>query len=385
MFVTGIYVVSAYHNGPGHSSSPRLRPTQAFHLLPGGPSLGPATAYQLTGPLGVALDSVGNSYFTDANEVLRVDHTTQKISVVAGTARLAARGRIYWGDGGPAIKAGLFAPFGVAIAHNGDLYIAEGDNRVRRVSASTGIITTVAGDGLAGSAGDAGPATQAELDFRGGGFGSSSISLAPNGDLYIADGGSLRLRRVSATTGIITTVAGTGRRGPSGDGGPAIHAELDAPAGVTVDDHGNFFVASWTSIREISSETGVIRTVYGPLRGVVPTTAQPAYGLAFGPKGLLYFSTLYGREILSLNPATHDFSVVAGTGTETVQEPGAKAGDGGPASEATFGLAAGLAIDASGNIYVADFFNNSVRKIDSTTGVIGNVAGQIPQSPAHCC
>ena len=392
VLATGLYAaVYSEHSGSGQRFPGRPHPSEAFHLLPGGPSLGPATAYQLTGPLAVALDPVGDLYFTDGNQVFRVDHLTHDISVVAGRGtRVDRSGKTFWGDGGPALQAGLDAPFDIAIARDGDLFIADGDfaggnDRVRRVSAATGIITTVAGNGRIGSAGDGGPATRAELNLSGAGFGSSSIALAPNGDLYIADGGSNRIRKVSAATGIITTVAGNGVRGSSGDGASATRAELDHPAGITFDSHGDLFVASGTRIREISAATGVIRTVYGPVHGSSLIAGQPAYDLAFSPSGTLYFSTLYGRAIKALNLATHHVAAVSGTGQQTIQQRGAAAGDGGPARQATFGLAAGLTVNSQGDIYIADFFNNSVRRIDASSGIISNVAGQIPQSPAHCC
>jgi DNA-binding beta-propeller fold protein YncE len=117
---------------------------------------------------------------------------------------------------------------------------------------------------------------------------------------------------------------------------------------------------------------------------VVPSGLGP-YDLANGPGGVLYASTLWGARVLSVNLATGAVSVVAGTGRQTFNRRGEYAGDGGPADSATFLMAAGIAIDAEGSIYVADFGNNSIRMISSTTGVINAVAGHIPQSPAHCC
>ena len=329
----------------------------------------------------MALDRQDNLYLTDANQVLRVNHATKQISVVAGTnSTSTSRNYSFSGDGGPATTASLAAPSDIAVAPNGNLYILDFSNdRVREVSATTGIISTVAGDGTRGFSGDGGPAKRARLDLDYENF-SSSFALDANGDLYIADGGNNRVRRVSATTGIITTVAGNGRQGNTGDGGPATRAELSLPSGIALDGFGNLFVTSGKEIRKVSASAGVITRVWGPQSGNLPLV-----GLASGRQGTLFFTSGYGRQLWSLNLTTHRLQVVAGTGTQTIQKPGATGGDGGPATRATFGLAVGLAVDSSGNLYMADFFNNSVRRVSAATGLITNVVGQIPQSPAHCC
>ena len=326
----------------------------------------------------MALDRHDNLYLTDANAVLRVDHATRQISVVAGTNAISTRNS-FAGDGGPATMARLAGPSDVVVAPNGSVFILDfWNDRVREVSATTGIISTVAGDGTCGFSGDGGPAIRARLYLDYVNF-SSSIALDAHGDLYIADGANNRVRRVSAATGIITTVAGDGHKGNTGDGGPATRAELSLPSGIALDGVGNLFVASGKEIREVSVSTGVITTALEPQSGAWPVD------LASGPGGRLFFSTGYGRQVRSLNLATRDLRLIAGTGTQTAQEPGATAGDGGPATVATLGFAAGLAVDSHGDLYVADLFNNSVRRIDSRTGVVTNVVGQIPQSPAHCC
>ena len=340
--------------------------------------LGLATSYHLTGPIGIALDATGDLYLTDADQVLRVDHATGEIGVVAGRGQ-ATYHHTFGGDGALATRAQLLAPSDVTVSANGDVYVLDGNDRIRKVSAATGIITTVAGKGRVGFTGDGGPAARAELDLNRTSFGSA-IAVAPNGDLYIADGGNNRIRKVSAATGIITTVAGNGHAGARGDGGQATRAELNEQAGIAFDSHADLFVAAGRRIREIKSSTGVISTVFGPV-----SYGNSANDLALGPEGVLYFSDLYGRQVLSLRPGTKRVSVVAGTGMQTIQAPGATAGDGGPATEASFGLTAGVTVDANGNLYIADFFNNSVRFIDHATGVISTIAGQIPQSPAHCC
>ena len=366
------YALSAKHAGPGPVTT---GPGPSETVPPSSPPttlLGPATEYQLTGPSGVAVDSADDIFLTDADEVLRVDRATGQIGVVAGSAVVTCC-YSFSGDGGLATHAQLANPSDVALAPNGDLYVLDSGPRIRKISAATGIITTVAGNGQPGSSGDGGRATRARLD-------ASSIAVAPNGDLYIADGGNNKVRRVSGATGIITTVAGDGRTGSAGDGGPALRAELDRTGGVALDSRGNVFVATGARIREISTSTGVIRTVFGPVPNV--NAGRPT-GLALGRGGILYFTD--GGKVLSLDTRTRHLAVIAGTGARTVQEAGATAGDGGPATRATFGLPVGVTVDAEGNVYVADFFNNSIRFIDHATGVIRTVVGQIPQTPAHCC
>ncbi len=355
-----------------------------------GPSLGLATSYQLTGPMGVAVDRGGDLYFTDGNRVLEVDRATQQLEVVAGTGAVG-----FSGDGGPGPQATLSDPSGVAVAPNGDVYFEDG-NRVRKVSAADGVISTVAGDGRTGSSGNGGPALKASLDFAspGSGFGGLSdvIALGPGGELYLAETANNEVQKVSLATGVITRAAG-----------PGIHcAPLDricqtashpcAPVGVAVDGSSNIFVATACgSIRESVAATGATSTIFSvhqdPVLAGTGGEHDPT-GLAVGNDKTLFVTEAYGRRLLELNLVSGRVVLVAGTGVETLPEPGQTAGDGGSASNATFGLALGAAVDGQGNVYVADFFNDAIRMIDRRTGVISTVAGQIPTSPAqqgHCC
>jgi sugar lactone lactonase YvrE len=355
-----------------------------------GPSLGLATSYQLTGPFGVAVDRGGNIYFTDANRVLEVDRATQQLEVVAGTGAAG-----FSGDGGPGPQARLFLPSGVAIAPNGDVYFEDG-NRVRKVSATDGVISTVAGDGRTGSSGNGGPAVRASLDFGSAGSGlgglSDSIAIGPNGDLYVAETGNNEVQKVSLATGIITTAAGPGIHCGPLDGICQAAPHPCAPVGVAVDSSSNIFVATACgSIRERVAATGVTSTIFSTHRAPALAGRGGEYdptGLAVGNDKTLFVTDGYGRRLLELNLASGRVVLVAGTGVETFPEPGQTAGDGGPASVATFGLALGAAVDPQGNVYVADFFNDAIRMIDGHTGVISTVAGQIPMSVAqqgHCC
>ena len=166
------------------------------------------------------------------------------------------------GDGGPATSAELSYPSGVAVDTAGNIYIADStNNRIRKVAASTGDISTVAGNGTAGYSGDGGAATSAEL--------SNPIGVVVDaaGNIYIADEVNNRIREVTASTGIITTVAGDGTRGYSGDGGAATSAELYYPFGVSVDAAGNIYIADYGNarVRKVTASTGIITTVAGCL------------------------------------------------------------------------------------------------------------------------
>ena len=185
---------------------------------------GHATGAELHSPAGIAVDATGNLYIAyTGNHVIRKVDTSGVITTIAGNG---AEG--YSGDNGAATSATLHAPASVAVDGAGNLYIADsGNNRIREVNTS-GIITTIAGDGTAGYSGDSGAATNAELNYP------SGIAIDGTGNLYIADAGNNRVREVSAT-GIITTVAGDGTAGFSGDNGAAASAELNNPAGVTID------------------------------------------------------------------------------------------------------------------------------------------------------
>ncbi len=192
-----------------------------------------ALSCSLSYPTDVAIDASGNLYIADKNNqrVRKVDHTTGIVSTVAGTGVAGGSG-----DGGPATSAQLNQPSGLAIDNQGNLYIAEqGGNRVRKVSTS-GIISTVAGTGTYGYSGDGYAATVAKLAIP------YAVAVDGSGNLYIADTGNNRIRKVD-TAGIITTIAGNGSSGYSGDGGPSTAAALNKPMGVAVDASGNVVIS----------------------------------------------------------------------------------------------------------------------------------------------
>jgi sugar lactone lactonase YvrE len=301
---------------------------------------GPATGAELSAVTGAATDSAGNLYIADwsNHRIRKVNASTGVITTVAGNGTLG-----YSGDGGQATAAELCLPNGVALDSVGNLYIADWyNNRIRKVTVSTGIITTVAGIGPTniggGYSGDGGLATSAELDLP------TNLTFDSAGNLYIADSNNHRIRKVNASTGVIATVAGNGTPGYSGDGGPATSAELNYPSDMTFDSAGNLYIADAQNerIREVNASTGVITTVAGN------GTSNP------GPNGL---------------------------------PVGGYAGDGGSATSAELSIPYGVALDGAGNLYIADEQNYRIRKVSVTTTAlsfastaVGATSSDSPQS-----
>ena len=314
---------------------------------------GPAVEVALVYAYGLAVDGVGNLYFSDGTRIRRVD-STGIITTVAGTGE-----RGYSGDGGPAVEALLIAS-GVAVDRAGNLYIADTYNsRIRRVD-STGTITTVVGSGEFGYSGDGGPAVEAALGYVRG------VAVDGAGNLYIADANNSRIRRVDLT-GIITTVAGSGEFGYSGDGGPAVEAALGL-AGylgeVAVDGAGNLYIADTYNarIRRVDS-TGTITTVVGSGEfgdsgdggpAVEATLGDVSGGLAVDGAGNLYIADNNNHRIRKVD-STGTITTIAGSGEYGYS------GDGGPAVEAALADPKSVAVDGAGNLYFADGFR--VRKL----------------------
>ena len=216
----------------------------------------PAVNARVGFPLGVAVDANGNLFINSGDLIRRVDAVTGIITTVAGGGSPADG----LGDGGPATSAELKSPCGVAVDSAGNIFIAEDErDTIRRVDAVTGIITTVAGNGTFGFGGDGGLATSASFRFP------VAATVDSAGNLFIADQSNHRIRRVDAVTGIITTVAGNGVGTFAGDGGPATSASLAFPAGVALDSAGNIFIPDSNNnlIRRVDAVTGIITTVAG--------------------------------------------------------------------------------------------------------------------------
>jgi hypothetical protein len=273
------------------------------------------------------------------------------ITTVAGDGKQG-----FSGDGGPATSAMIFNAHGIAVDSSGNLYIADTDNwRIRKVSTS-GIISTVAGKGTEGFSGDGGAATSAELYPWG-------VALDPSGNLYIADGRNYRVRKVS-TSGIISTVAGNGTRGFSGDGGPATSAELGSPSGVAVDSPGNIYIDDEGNdrIRKVDI-SGIITTVAGGgsnglAEGGPATSAEISdpVALAVDSGGNFYFADVNNGRIRKVSTAGI-ITTVAGNGDYGYN------GDNIPALSAKLSTLWGVAVDSAGDVYFADEQNQRIRKV----------------------
>jgi sugar lactone lactonase YvrE len=320
---------------------------------------GPATSAGLSNPYDVAVDASGDMYIADTSNcrIRMVTKSTGIITTVAGDGSIW-----YRGDGGPATSAGLGYPRGVAVDASGNIYIADTSNYcIRLVTRSTGIITTVAGDGTAGYRGDGGPATSASL------YDPWDIAVGASGDMYIADFYNNRIRMVTRSTGIITTVAGDGTIGYKGDGGPATSAGLYYPYGVAVDASGNIYIADNHNhrIRLVTKSTGIITTVAGNgtagYRGDGgPATSAGLYypqGIAVDASGNIYIPDYYANRIRLVTRSTGIITAVAGDGAFGYK------GDGGQATSASLTTPSSIAVDASGNMYIADTGNNRIRLV----------------------
>ena len=340
----------------------------------GGSSLGDggaATAARLNGPQGVALDGSGNLYIADTlNQRIRKVDSSGNISTVAGTGTAG-----FSGDGAAATAAQLSNPQGVAVDGSGNLYIGDRDNqRIRKVD-SAGNISTVAGTGTRGFSGDGAAATAARLSWP------SGVAVDGSGNLYITDRLNHRIRKVDSA-GNISTVAGTGRQGFSGDGAAATAAQLSNPEDVTLDGSGNLYIADfWNQrIRKVDS-AGNISTVAGGAvgDGGAAVAARLIYPRDVAPDGSgnLYIADNSNHRIRKVD-SSGNITTVAGNGTSGFS------GDGAAAGAARLNYPSGVALDGSGNLYIADQWNSRIRKIATvpgfsagilSSGVITTVAG----------
>ena len=338
---------------------------------------GPATSAQLHGPGGVFVDGFGNIFIADIiNQRIReVVAATGNIQTVAGNGTSCTSIPCPPnGDGGPATSAQLSNPYGVAVDRSGNIFIADlGGQRIREVVVATGNIQTIAGNGTSGYSGDGGPAINAQLNEP------FDVAVDGSGNVFIADFGNQRIREVAASTGTIQTVAGNGTHGFSGDGGPATSASLGYPSGLSVDSSGNIFMADRDNnrVRKVIATTGIIQTVAGNGDASYGGDGGPATSGALNlPTGVFVDS---GANIFIADFVNNRVrEVAAATGNiQTVAGNGTVffGGDGGPATSAQLNNPGGVFVDRSGNIFITDTLNQRIREVDAATGNIQTVAG----------
>lgn len=325
----------------------------------------PAASIGFTSPWGVATDSAGNVYITDrgAHLVYLVD-PNGIATIFAGTG-----GHEFAGDNGPAKSAQLNTPLGIAVGPRGDVFIAENQgNRIRKVD-KNGIITTFAGTGALDGVLEGVPATRSAAPLP------SGVAVDPAGNVYYAESGEGRVRKID-TNNVVRTIAGTGAPGYSGDHGPALSAQLSGPAMLALDTGGNLYVADFTNqrVRQISPQ-GVIQTVAGTgtagyngdgMLGELAQVAEPN-GVAVDSARNLYITEAAGRRVRKITPDGVIHTAV-GTGVTI------PLGDGGPARSANLLSVVGVISDGAGTFYVTDLGNDCVRKI-TPDGKISTVAG----------
>jgi len=328
-----------------------------------------------TYPTSVAVDAAGDVYVADWSGYIRKVFVQEGAStIVAGTGILG-----YGGDGGQATNAMIGKAISLALDSAGNLYFADGDNnRIRRVDALTGIITTVAGGGTAADGGDGGPAVSAVV------WQPTGITVDAAGDLYFS-GSWAQVRKVSAATGIIETVAGQAITSFGGDNGPAVDALFWDPMPSAVAPSGNLYIADFENsrVRMVTAATGIVTTVAGSgncARGVPPlnvlvcqsgfsgddgpaTEATLNYpsSVALDPAGNLYIADTVNHRIRWVNAESGFIYTIAGNGQNGFS------GDGGPALAAEFSFPASIALDQSGRVYFADENNNRVRLLTPVT------------------
>ncbi len=318
-------------------------------------------------PSAIAYDSAGNLYIaeTEGNAVRKVD-SSGLITRIAGDGSEG-----YSGDGGPAIAAQLDSPQGLAIDAANNIFISDSRNhRIRRIDALSGVIQTIAGSGVPGFSGDGGSPLTATFNLP------RAICLDPTGkQLYIADSRNHRIRHVDLSAQTVETYAGSGVQGFSGDGGPAIAAALDSPESIAIDPAGNLLVADTQNalIRRVSAGTRIIQTIAVPGASATATAqlARPR-GLTADPQGNLFIADSGNNRVLRVDHQTGAISVAGGSTTQGF------GGDGSPAIAATLDSPRALAFTPGGLLSIADTSNERVRQLlaaPAFTTPIQTVAG----------
>ncbi|MDH4227569.1 MAG: hypothetical protein OEV59_07460 [Deltaproteobacteria bacterium] len=355
---------------------------------------------------GITMDSAGNIYFVEGDRIRKINAATNTVSTVVGSG-------LYWGNYDNQLAASVllradsvlymdssdnlyfksaykvykvnkatgiislvfdhgvlsYGYDGVVVDASGNLYVAEGGyHRVRRVDGATGAVTLFAGTGVGGYSGDNGPAASAQLNNPAG------LAVDSLGNVYIADRWNNRVRKVDVGTGNISTVAGTGANGYSGDGGLAVNAKISGIVYVTVDKGDNLYISDMHNsvVRKVSASTKVITTVWNSPFAV--STQEKPYGVVTDPSGNLYVATV---SLLEAKGMSHIYKVDVASGSVSVLAGAIGMGDGGPAKEAVLMHPAGMGTDVAGSLYISETFGNRVRKVDGVTKTISTVASVV--------
>lgn len=324
-----------------------------------------AATISLLRPGGLVYDTQGNLFFAESgNHLIRRLDPQGTLTTVVGTGIQG-----FSGDAGPATQAQLDSPQAVALDPAGDLFVADTHNqRIRRVDALTQTITTIAGTGVAGFSGDDAPAVSARLASP------TALAVTSGSLLYIADSANHRIRCVDLPSGNIATIAGTGIQGFTGDGGSALAASLNTPAGIAIDAGGNLYIADTGNhrVRRVDARTHIISTIAG---GTPSSALLRPENLALIPSGLL-IADAASQRVLQLDLTSGTLSPFAGNGTQ------AFLGDGGPASTATLDSPSAAALSPAGVIAIADTGNQRIRQIaaDGSISTIVGLGALIPGS-----
>ena len=299
-----------------------------------------------------------------------------RISTVAGTGKPDNNG-----DSGAADQINIGQPFGVEVGPDGALYITEVQNhRVLRLDRQTKQITTVAGCGRKGYSGDGGPATKAALNEP------YEVRFDADGNMFFVEMQNHLVRRVDKKTGAISTVAGTGTAGFAGDGGPATKAQFRQPHSIALDGRGGLYIADIGNhrIRRVDLKSGIVETFAGNEQKQLPKDGQLVKGTpVLGPRALfidgntMWVALREGHSVWRIDLNDGKWQHIAGTGKKGFT------GDGGPAKEATFDGPKGIAVGPDKNVYVMDTENHAVRKIDTKSVMISTIAGSGPKSGGH--
>jgi hypothetical protein len=338
---------------------------------------GPASQGQILSLRGIGFDSTGSLLYCEQNYIRRIDSKTGILTNFAGTGDY-----VISGDGGLAINANFGSISSFTTDKKGNCYLIDANsvtNTVRKITASTGIVTTIAGNGISGYSGDGGPATAAKFTSI------VAIDIDAAGNIYILDRGVSVVRKIAASTGIISTIAGTGVAGYSGDGALANTAQLRNPSSLKIDESGNIIIADNGNyrIRRIAAATGVISTIMGDGTSA-SSSIDSEGGLAATAKlntSVNYitndkFNNIYftsgGLYIRKINSTTGIVSTIVGLNGTCGN---GFCGDGGLANEATLNNPNSCRLDSLGNLFIADRLNYRIRKVDAITQIINTIAG----------